>query len=151
MIDRIHGQVRNPKIQEGLEQEVAKGDSLSNPDAAKIYQVEHETGVGFMKKLIIGPHAQYRMDLRGVTVPLVRVTLKALNKLLGDLKSQQSPVYERMLRDLQQSTLEYVEPKLKLAVVLALQDKDTVKLVTTYWKGEQDPLPPGEASVCHVY
>lgn len=150
VVERIHEHVRNPKLRDELEDDVARGEKLTNPDAAKIYHVEQETGAGFMKRLIIGPHAQYRMDLRGVTVPQVRATLKTLNKLLGDLKSQRSPAYDRMMNDMQRGTMEYVDPRLGLAVVLALEGRDVVKLVTTYWKGESDPRPPGEAGICHV-
>lgn len=147
VVERIQDQVRSPKLKEDLSTEVETGHKLSNPDAAKVYHIETERGVGMFQRLLISAHAQYRMDLRSVTVPAVRVALQSFNKLLMNLKSQQSPALERITRELQQGTYEWVDPKMQLAIVLAMESRDTVKLVTTYWKGDSDPRPPGSCDL----
>jgi len=128
---------------------VEKNRNLTNPDAAKVYDLEIERGVGIAKKLIIGPHAQYRMDLRQITVPLVRAALKTFSKLLNDWKSQKSPKYQTYVEPMAQGkAVSFTEPRLNLTIVFAVAGKGTIKLVTAYWEGKPDPKTPGQG--CEV-
>lgn len=144
VVQRIDKEVRNPRLHEHLINEVERGDKLTNPEAAKIYDVEHERGEGLFKRLAIGPHAQYRMDLRGVTVPQVRATLKTFSKLLNDWKSRRDRRYEEYAHKLQQAqTVSFTEPRMGLTIVIAMEEgRDTAKLVSTWWQGEPDPPAP---------
>src|SRR5271154_1054484 len=84
VVDRIEKEIRNPTLRENLEQTVEHGEKVRNPDASKIYAPDSETGVGNLDKIVLVPHAQYRMDLRGITVPAVRAAIKSLLKAMND-------------------------------------------------------------------
>ena len=144
VVDRIEKEVHNQGEQEKLVEEVEHGEKVQNPDAAKIYDKDTESGVGPIRQIILAPHAQYRMDLRGITVPAVRAAIKSLVKTLGDWKSQKAPQYKHMTEGWAQGTpYEWTDPKLGLSVVVRPSGPSALLLVTTYWKGERDPGPPG--------
>ena len=147
VIERIHEDVRNPKVQDHLIEEIEHNDSLSNQDASRIYRLEQERGVGVAKRLSISAHAQYRMDLRGVTVPAVRAALASYSKRYFQLKSQQGPAFQSMDRDLRaRQPVRWVDPRLGLTIVFVLEG-DQAALVTTFWTGESEPeTRPGECS-----
>lgn len=144
VVDRIEKEIKNPALRENLEKTVEHGEKVQNPDAAKIYDVEKERGVGPVEKIVLGPHSQYRMDLRGITVPAVRAALQSLLKQMNDWKSQKSPALQHILDGWRAGTnYEWVDRKLGLAIVVAPSGPNSLKLVTTYWKGEPDPHAPG--------
>ena len=143
VVQRIEHEVRNPGLKQDLIEEVERGGKLSNPDASKIYDVEAEVGSGLIKRLMISAHGQYRMDLRGVTVPEVRLALKGFSKIMGDWKSQRHPSYQYYSDLLSRGQhIDWTDPKIGLTVVFVMRGRDTAVLITTYWKGEQDPSPP---------
>lgn len=144
VVQRINKEIRNPKLRDQLIDDVGDGDSLSNSEAAKVYHMETERGVGLVKRLLIGPHTQYRMDLRGVTVPQVRSALAAFLKQLNDWKSQQNPQYEWTARQLSMSKpVEYMD-RHGLFMAFTMEGRGTVKLITTYWKGQRDQKVPSK-------
>jgi hypothetical protein len=146
VIERVQTEVKNPRLREEIIDDIELGAKLSNPDAAQVYDLDVERmpeGTRF-KRLLIGPHAQYRMDLRRVHVPAVRATLKSFFKAYNDAKSQKSPVARRWEEDFARSeAITWTDKKLGLTIVFAIQGAD-LKLVTTYWEGESDPRPPGD-------
>jgi hypothetical protein len=147
VIDRIRGEVPNPRLRESLVDEVEIGDSLSNPEAARVYALDAEPmppGASRYKRFLIGPHTQYRMDLRQVTVPDVQVALKSFFHAYQVGKSQKSPLARRWEEDFARGEpLSWTDPKSGLLVVFAILNQD-VKLITTYWEGDPDPRPPGD-------
>jgi hypothetical protein len=144
VVDRIEKEVRNPALRENLEQKVEDGAKVENPEAAKIYTPDREHGVGQIEEIVISPHAQYRMDLRGISVPEVRAAIRTLFKALGDWKSQKHPMHQRVLDGWAKGeNFEWVEPRMGLSVVVRPSGPRTITLVTTYWKGEPDPRAPG--------
>lgn len=145
VVRRIDEEVRNPRLKDHLTDEVEKGQSLSNPEAAKVYDLEVERGPrGPFKNLIIGPHSQYRMDLRGVQVPAVRGAIQDFLKNLNDWKSRQDWQYDHYTEMLARGEpIEWVDKRTGLFVVFSRNGRDGLKLVTTYWKGEPDPKGPG--------
>jgi len=145
VIDRIEHQVRNPRLRDELVHDVETNQKIDNPDAAKIYHMEAEHGVGIAKRMLIGPHAQYRMDLRGITVPQLRVALASFSKYYYSLKSQKGPAFASVDRELRSGAYNWTDPKLNLTVVFALHGADAVQIVTSYWRNESDPKAhPGE-------
>lgn len=146
VVDRIEHDIRSPRLRDELVHEVENNDKVSNPDAAKIYHLEQERGVGIAKRMLISPHAQYRMDLRGITVPLLRVALASFSKLYFSLKSQHGPQFVSMDRELRSGKpYTWTDPKLGLTVAFTPYGSDAVTIVTTFWEGEQDPRArPGE-------
>ncbi len=141
VVDRIEQEVRNPVVQEKLVEEVEHGQKVENPDAARVYSPRTEHGVGQIKQITLLPHAQYRMDLRGITVPQIRATLKSLVRQLGEWKAQKSPMYTQAMEAMTHGTYTWTDPKLGLTVAVHATGGSYV-LVTTYWKGESDPPAP---------
>jgi len=139
VVERIEGEVRDPRTRNRLREKVQEGEALANPEAAQVYDLEVERGPGSVfKRLEITAHAQYRMDLRGITVPEVRLVLGRFLRLMSDWKSRgdwQFDHYARLLRD---DAVNWTDPKLGLTVVFAQAGRESVRLVTAYWKGEPD-------------
>lgn len=148
VVQRINEEVQNPRLKDQLIDKAEHGQKITNPEAAKIYDLEAERGEGLIKRLLIGPHAQYRMDLRQVTVPQVRVALRDFSKMLNDLKSQRSSKYNYYAQLVARGEpIEYTHPRLNLTVVFAITGQGQAKLVTTYWKGEPDPPAPRHCEI----
>lgn len=142
VVRRIDEEIRNPRLKEQLIDDVERGKSLSNPDAAKVYDLEVEAGAGPIRKLKLTAHVQYRMDLRSVTVNDVRATLAGLGKTLMDWKARGSPGYRNMTEQIARGDkIEWVDPRTKLKLVFAVEG-DAAVLITAFWKGREDPPPP---------
>jgi hypothetical protein len=141
VVDRVDTRVRNPLDKNKIMQDVNKGEDLTNQQASKVYKLESEKGAGIFRTLEITPHAQYRMDLRGITVPEVRLALASFGKMMNDWKSQKSSLFDSTLRRMQIGEYVWEDPKINLTVVISAPQAGTVRLVTTYWKGDSDPVP----------
>jgi len=146
LYERIRSEVRNPKEQEGLVDKVEEGETLSNPEAAKVYDVDLERGPGGkIKKIIISSHAQYRMDQRGILVPQLRVFFEAFLKDWSDRKSRGDPLVKRWEAQMAYGDpINWTDRKLGLTVVFVLSN-DAVRIVTLYWEGDPDPRPVPES------
>ena len=149
VVERIQD-VRNPRLREELIEDVEKGNKLDNAEASQVYDLETErgaTGTRF-KRLVLTPHAQYRMDQRGVTVNEVRLALQSFHKAWGDFKSRGDVRAKEWGDKLQSSSpLLWTDPKLHLAIAITAPGKgEDVRLVTTYWVGQSDP----RATSCKV-
>ena len=58
-VERIQEEVVDQRLEDQLTDKVEKGQSLTNPEAAKVYEVETERGVSnTFSRVKIGPHAQ---------------------------------------------------------------------------------------------
>lgn len=153
VIDRIRDRVHNPNQAENLVDEVEFGEDLSNPEAAQVYGtnlVERNltTPLPFKlheRKLLIGPHAQYRMDLRGVTVPQVRAAIGAWARDWANGKSRGSPLARQWEEDLAYGhNVRYTDRRSGLTIVINLAGSDTIKVVTVFWDDGDKPYPPGD-------
>lgn len=156
VVDRIEEEVRNPRTRAQLSDKVERGKSLTNPEAAEIYDVETEQGIGLFKRIRISRHAQYRMDLRGVTVGDIKVALKHFAQQLNDWKSRDSWEYQDYIRTISHEAYRWVDARLgDLVVVFKPYGRDTVDIISTFWKGLDDPNPqscgllPRNASSCN--
>ena len=143
VVDRIEDKVRTPGMRNDLAEKVEHGVKLTNPEAAVIYKLETERGAGNFKQLRITPHAQYRMDQRGVTVSDLRVFFTDLTKKINDWKSRGDPQYNRIVQAFSYGEpFEWVDPRVgDLFVVFTVGNGGTVTIITTYFKGEPDPRP----------
>lgn len=140
VIERIHNEVPNPRLRDRLVDEIEDGESLSNPDASKVYHVEQERGIPgkFLSKIVITAHAQYRMDLRGITVPEVRTALAAFRKEYFDEKSKKSPTFKRWEADLAwREGIRYYAPSGLVVVFEAV--KDEAHIITVFWEHGDPP------------
>ena len=149
LIDRIRKSVRSPAVVESLIRDVADGDDLTNPEASQVYGLDAEAPPAKtrFKKILISPHAQYRMDLRGITVPEIRLALKSFNKAFLDAKSRNDPTYRRWVTEMAHDTgIVWEYPQTGLTVVFAAGGDGTVaKIITAYWPGH-DELDGGRCS-----
>lgn len=144
LVDRIRNRVRDPRLREELVDDVERGFDLTNQQAAKIYDLDVERGVGKFRRVIITAHAQYRMDKRGITVNEVRLALASFYKRWMDLRSQHHGIAQSWERAMAYGEkIAWTDPKIRLTVVF-LADGDSARLVTTYWEGLPDDAPPGE-------
>lgn len=144
-VHRVVEEVDDQHLEDSLVEKVKKGKPLTNPEAAQVYELETIPGVSqSIRQIRIGPHAQYRMDLRGVTTDDVTTTLKNFLKQMNDWKSQRSWQFAQNSALLRQGEpVEWMDPKMGnlVTVFVAEGPTNTVKLVTTFWKGEPDPKP----------
>lgn len=146
VVDRVEAEVMNPRTREEIIDDVEFGLDLSNPDAAAVYDLQVERGAEGtrFKRLIIGPHTAYRMDLRGVTVPAVRAALRGFQQAYSVEKSRGSSLARKWEEDLSRGEpIHWGDPQMRLTVVFK-GDGQAAKLITTYWTGESDPRPPGD-------
>jgi len=146
VIERIRNEIRNPGLQEKLIEQVEHGKALGKPEANKVYDLEQERGAGIFKRLVITPHAQYRMDQRGVGVPQLRATFQLLSKLLNDWKSRKSPKYDDYALKMKRGEpIRWVDPRSKTTIVFAVRG-DVATIITVYEEGHADPRPQAEES-----
>lgn len=146
MVRRIRDEVHSQALQKHLIEEVEHGDDLSNPEAAKVYHMDQEPGVGFIKKILIGPHAQYRMDLRSVTVDDVRAALAAFNQQLEQHRTKSPKLHAQLTTKLMYGDDIRFESPTGLTVVFGTKPTGAM-IVTTYWEGVPDPRMPSHCPV----
>lgn len=135
VVDRIDQNVNAPAVKEELIEDVESGHDLSNPEAQVVYKLDTEKAGGGFKQMKITPHAQYRMDLRGITVGAVQKSL--------------SNLWTQMARDpYLKAEVEYAERgyrwddrQMRLTLVLEAQN-GVVTLITAYPTGASNPKPP---------
>jgi hypothetical protein len=148
VIERIDEEVRNPRLRDNLVDQIEDGKSLSNPSAQKVYKIETEKGPSGtrFKQLRITPHAQYRMDLRGINVQDLKLFFKRFQKAWNDARSRNEPIARVWDSDIAWGTpIEWTDSA-RLTVVFAVKDR-AATIVTTFWDGIPDPRPVDE-SVC---
>jgi hypothetical protein len=152
VIRRIKDEVDNPRLQEQLVSEYESGGDLSNAEASQVYEIEEgaaPTGIESpIKKVLISAHAQYRMDLRRITVRTVQTALFEFSKELAQgLKNRTGQAYgwEEALR----MGSKIVYKGKAITVVFAksrMGGPGTVDLITTYPNGGSDPKPVPEGA-----
>lgn len=148
VINRIDQEVKNPRLRAELIEDVERGLKMENRDAAKVYDLEVLRGpTKRFSRMIILPHAQYRMDQRGVTVPEVRLFFKHFNTEWGVMKSRGDYLAKAWEQDMRRGEpIRWVDPKTRLVVVFAKDGDTAVRVITTYWEGQPDPRPVSEES-----
>ena len=153
VVQRIEDEVRNLQLKDPLQEKVEEGNTLTNSEARKVYDLEDERGPGGMiKKFITTSHSQYRMDLRGITVPEIRLALKAFQKDLNDWKSRKDLKFRYFSESFARGeSVEYLFAPINLFIVFQMVSRDTAKIVTTYWKGLRDPAAPYVCQVSHSH
>ena len=87
VVDRIYQRVRSPVEQQELADRVNGNQNLTNPQAVTVYrEFDKNPSTSKFRQFAISPHAQYRMDLRGITVPQVQKALTKLAAVFGNPK-----------------------------------------------------------------
>ena len=151
VVQRIENEVRNPRLKENLQDKVEDGDKLTNPEANKIYSIQKERGskVKFLQQMAITPHAQYRMDQRGITVNDLRQTLNNFGRAFYDSKSQNGWEFQKWSEDMAYGKqIRWEDPKhARMVTVFQADGRGKVIIITTYWEGMKDPQPKGTCDV----
>jgi hypothetical protein len=148
VMKRIRQNIANPALAEDLIDDVEVGEELSNPEASKVYVIEQERAPDKtqFKNVQISAHAQYRMDLRGITVPEVRIALASFNKAFLNAKSRNDHQYAKWVADLRRDEgVRWKDPKIGLTVVFSVKSDLSVKLITAFWANGDEPHPVEEA------
>lgn len=157
---RIYEEVRDPKLRDELIEDVERGLKLTNQQASQVYDLERERGDGVFTKLEIVPHAQYRMDQRGVPVTEVRLALRSFSEAWQRGRSLlnqnvKKPALVKLQNDARQwerdiarrEPVRWKDPPSGVVIVFVVQGT-TARLITTYQEGVPDPKSPG---VCPVH
>ena len=135
VVERIVEEIRNPRLETQLVEEVQSGKDLSNPEARKVYDAERERGA-WKYKLLLTPHAQYRMDLRGISVPEIRAALDSFFRTMNTERSQgHTEKWDRFNRGLK---IEWLDKRTNTFFVFT-GGRNEVTVITTYKPGEPDP------------
>lgn len=142
IVDRILKERLRPDKADALISLVEGDQELSNHQADIFYDPIPERGPPPFDRFMLTPHSQYRMDLRGVTVKDLRESLARFRDYVSKLKQKNDPEYARIMQP-GKSELVWTDPKSKLFFVFGLNSHTgSPTLVTTYWKGEENPSMP---------
>ena len=134
VVRRIVDEIRDPKLERQLRTRVEEGEDLTNNEARKIYTPK-ETAGAWKYKMNLSSHAQYRMDLRGITEPEVRKTLDGAFREINTEKSRgDMRRYDQLARG---EKVEHYDKKTGVFIAFALEDKAVI--LTTYEPGAPDP------------
>ena len=148
VMERIRDDVANPLFQESMVETVEDGYDLTNSDASKIYDLLKEPGVPgvLIKNILFSAHAQYRMDLRQITVPEVRASLANFVKAWHREKSIHSPqavMWESAVS--WGESIRWEDPKLGLTLAFILEG-GAARIVTAFWTRSAKPPRVDESS-----
>lgn len=147
VIQRIRKQAPKP-LQQALIDPVEDGEDLSNQEASKVYQLDVEpldSGANsYFKRLLISNHAQYRMDLRGVTVDNLKAAFAQFTKEFLKYKSTKSPIYDTWMSFAEKGdTITWTEPKTKLILAFVIKNRD-IAVLSAYYRDAPKPKAPGD-------
>jgi len=147
VIERIDQEIKNPGQRESLVDQVESGSDLSNAEANKIYDLNAEPGPSGtrFKQILLTPHAQYRMDLRGVNVSDLKLYFKRFQKAWADARSRQDPVARQWESDMAWRQPIRWSDSQGLFVSFVVEDR-VARIITVYWEGLSDPRPVDEST-----
>jgi len=158
LMRRIRDTVRNPSLQQKLIQQAESGEKATPSDEDEIYDaiVLQPVPKTSISRLIIQPHAQYRMDQRGITVNDVVLSLQEFQDtwMKAKQKSPSDPYTQKM-----RSRGDFIEWKDSKGLFLALrvinfEDKPKTRvdlwLHSAYWLPSSNPKPVPESSCPHA-
>ena len=137
LMDRIQDTVKNPGKREDLIQKVEDGDKITNSEAHLIYDYELERGARNTRfqAVVMTPHAQYRMDQRGITVGDLLHVLMQFHKQWAKEKSRNSTRYQDWESKIQRGTeLEYSASGLTVVFEVATFKGRLAANIITAWE-----------------
>ena len=145
VVDRIDDNIKNEDLEKDLISKVEKAEDLDNQEALLVYPRILETPIENNKlyNLIeLSSHAQYRMDLRGVTVGDIKVALKHFVKKFYNEKSQNTAQYIVWEKAIQRGTdMVFLDTRLGNLFLSFVILKGKVVIKTCYFKDENNPRP----------
>jgi len=144
VIDRIQERVKSPGKREDLIQKVEMGDKLTNQDANVIYDYELDRGARQtrFRAVVMTPHAQYRMDQRGITVGDILTTLMAFHKKWSKEKSRDSSIYQDWESKIQRGQkIEWTSQGLTVVFEVATVKGKLAANIITVFEDKANPRP----------
>jgi hypothetical protein len=146
-IERIEKNTRGVRDREDLISKIERGHpgtELSKEDTAKIYRdVEMERGAQGtqFRWVALTRHAQYRMDLRGVTVGDILAALADFHQAWAKEKSKGTPKSREWERAVQmQSEVEWMHKGLVVGFrIIDLRSGRGAQINTVFWQGSGHP------------
>lgn len=136
VVRRIRKVLPDGKLEDNLVRHVEVGKDLPNAAANLIYDAEREKGP-WKFKMNITPHAQYRMDLRGITVPQIRAAIDLFfRKVNAERSKGRSALWDTFLTG---SKMTWEDPRLGVVVVFVRSREFEVTVVTTYSTDGETP------------
>lgn len=144
LMRRIDQEVENPRQKDKLLELVEDGYDLKNSEAHIIYDPIIESGYGKskFKTIEITPHAQYRMDLRGVDVKELNSALFEFQKIVQrDISQKGWSRWEDQLEDFMVTYVDSTGLKVVFEPIFHKDKPDFRNLigavvVTAFYKGQ---------------
>lgn len=142
-MQRIDDALNGP-IENALIEKVEEAEDLTNAEANRIYKPEADrgaTGTQF-KKIVLTPHAQYRMDLRGITLSQIRWALKGFHDHYSREKSRGSFIFRQLESELQFTReIKWVDKASGITLVfvaMSVGGAMGARIITCYRAGEDE-------------
>jgi len=135
-------------VKEDLIKDVERGKSLSNADADKLYpQQRLPAKADLFKTILLTSHAQYRMNLRGVTVRELQAVFEEFDRWYkARLKNPQNlkPAQRKLMSDLAYGeAARFAGNRTGLTIVFAVDKrKREARLVSCWWTDTPNPTKP---------
>lgn len=128
VVDRILSNVQSARDQEALIQDVERNRDLTNAQAAIIYRnPDVERGAPPFSPLRITSHAQYRMDLRGITVAEVQKSMLRFRDVAARARAEGNTRWMDQFR----RNPRFDDPVGHISLVIAPQG-DSLNVVSVY-------------------
>jgi len=133
------------RLKQELIEDVEKGRDLSNAQADKVYKkVVMPSKIDLFATVELTSHAQYRMDLRGITTSEVQKAFREFERWFQARKSDKAPRSQdmRLIEDIAYGKpVQFDAQRLGLTLVFVV-DNRKARLVSTWWTGLQNPPKP---------
>lgn len=150
VVNRIYDSPLAPSQRDLLVWQVEHGKDLANGDAEGVYKRLPEKGVYPFDSILLTSHAQYRMDLRGLTMKDIRELLKKfVAQVYSWQKDPRNPANRARLEELRRPKFEWMDPTSRILLVFAA-GPTALHIITLYREGEEVPAaPPGGCPILH--
>lgn len=141
IITRAERQLRDP-LKSRVINELEDGRELSKQDNSALYKTFIEQGPGGpITKMRLSPHAQYRMDLRGIDVEELRDVLNRWVKSVEKMKASQSRQYMEIMQNFEATgRITHQDPRTNIKIVFTPSGNGTADIITVMVKGKEDPV-----------
>ena len=145
VVKRVDDKLNEGYIEDSIIDKVENAKDLDNLEASVVYPrivekpLEHNK---LISEIELSSHAQYRMDLRGVTTGDIRIALKSFVRQYYSGKSQNTPEYIQWEYSIRTGKdINFIDRKLGNLFLAFVVKKGRAIIMTTYFDGEQNPRP----------
>jgi hypothetical protein len=145
VVERVDDKLNEGYIEQSIIEKVENGEDLDNLESSIVYPrivekpLEHNKLINTIE---LTSHAQYRMDLRGITTGDIKVSFKNFVRQYYNEKSQNTGQYltwESAIRI--GAPIKFIDKKLGDLVLAFNVRKGNATVKTVFFLGEQNPRP----------